>query len=113
MKRIIRCVLGGVVVVAIVAVLAKRNSSLPGQNLPTADNSTPLDNRGPSGSATPPVITNAATANSKSKFGINPYAGALREPGTSKRSWDLSFMREHQRAAVGDAIEFELTDGKI
>src|SRR6478736_10128691 len=46
------------------------------------------------------------------KVGINPYAGALKEPGKSKRSWDAGFMKTQQQAAAGDAIEFELTEGR-
>jgi hypothetical protein len=49
-----------------------------------------------------------------SKFGIvNPYAAALKVPGKSKRAWDVSFMKTHQHAAAGDAIEFELTGGRM
>jgi len=44
---------------------------------------------------------------------INPYAGALREPGKSKRAWEVSFLKTHQHATAGDAIEFELTEGRI
>jgi len=48
------------------------------------------------------------------RFGtVNPYAGALRVPGKSKRAWDVSFMKSHQQAAAGDAIEFELTAGRM
>jgi len=47
-----------------------------------------------------------------SKIGINPYAGALKEPGKSKRAWDVGFMKAHQQATTGDAIEFELTEGR-
>jgi hypothetical protein len=54
----------------------------------------------------------ASSGGAKSKFGINPYAGALKEPGKSKRSWDVGFMKSHQSAETGDAIEFELTEGR-
>src|SRR5689334_11131605 len=43
----------------------------------------------------------------------NPYAGALLEPGKSKRAWDANFLKTLQNAKSGDAIRFELTDGKM
>lgn len=58
------------------------------------------------------VAASAPSEAGKSKFGINPYAGALKEPGKSKRSWDVGFMKSQQSAATGDAIEFELTEGR-
>src|SRR6478736_629749 len=45
--------------------------------------------------------------------GFNPYASALKTPGKSKRAWDVSFMEAHQNAVAGEAIEFELTDGRV
>ena len=44
---------------------------------------------------------------------VNPYAAALREPGKSKRAWDLDFLKQHQDASIGQTIRFELTDGQI
>lgn len=44
---------------------------------------------------------------------VNPYASALREPGKSKRSWDANFLKSFSNAAAGDAIQFELTDGRV
>jgi len=44
---------------------------------------------------------------------VNPYAGALIEPGKSKRAWDAGFIKTLQNAKSGDAIRFELTEGKM
>lgn len=44
---------------------------------------------------------------------FNPYAGAIKTPGKSKRAWDLHFMAAHQHAQAGEAIEFELTEGRM
>ncbi len=44
---------------------------------------------------------------------VNPYAGALREPGKSKRPWDPGFLTSLQNAASGDPIQFELTEGRV
>jgi len=41
----------------------------------------------------------------------NPYAGALREPGKSKRTWDAAYIRNFKDAKNGDAVQFELTNG--
>lgn len=41
----------------------------------------------------------------------NPYAGALKEPGKSKRAWDGAFLERHAAATAGEAIGFELTEG--
>jgi hypothetical protein len=43
----------------------------------------------------------------------NPYASALREPGKSKRAWDLDFLKRRPTAADGEAIRFELTEGRM
>lgn len=43
---------------------------------------------------------------------LNPYAGALRKPGKSRRAWDVGFMSAQQQAVAGDAIEFELSEGR-
>src|SRR2546426_2881287 len=59
-------------------------------------------------------LTSVRAGGTASKFGlINPYAAALKVPGKSKRAWDLDFMKTHQHAAAGDAIEFELTGGRL
>jgi len=42
---------------------------------------------------------------------VNPYAAALREQGKSKRAWPADFLQQQDKAAVGDAIQFELTGG--
>ncbi len=62
--------------------------------------------------ATPGTVAPASgtVANTVS---FNPYAPSLREPGKSKRAWDTGFMAAHQSVAAGDAIEFELTEGRI
>lgn len=44
---------------------------------------------------------------------INPYEPSLNVPGKSKRAWDVGFMKMHQQAATGEAIEFELTEGRM
>ena len=44
---------------------------------------------------------------------INPYAGALREPGKSKREWDVNFLKTLGDLKTGQPIQFELTDGRI
>jgi hypothetical protein len=43
--------------------------------------------------------------------GVNPYAGALREPGKSKRAWDPEFIKQFRNAASNAPIQFELTGG--
>ncbi|MEO6034410.1 MAG: LamG-like jellyroll fold domain-containing protein [Verrucomicrobiota bacterium] len=51
---------------------------------------------------------------SASEFDLktNPYAGALRAPGKSKREWDAGFLTQFQGAADGTPIRFELTQGR-
>lgn len=44
---------------------------------------------------------------------VNPYAGALREPGQSKRAWDADFLKGFATAQSGDPIRFELTAGRM
>lgn len=44
---------------------------------------------------------------------VNPYAGALREPGKSKRAWNANFLRDLGNPAGGDLIQFELTGGRM
>jgi hypothetical protein len=114
MKRVILSVLG-IVVVAAVAVMLFRTGPPP-----STESHTSKDRAGQvvrSSSATPETSsslpsTNAPSDAGKLKLGINPYGGALREPGKSKRGWDVDFMKSHQQAAAGDAIEFELTAGR-
>jgi hypothetical protein len=66
-----------------------------------------------------PASTNSAAhaANQpgahESSPGGNPYAAALREPGKSKRAWDLDFLKRRPNAADGEAIRFELTEGRM
>ncbi len=43
---------------------------------------------------------------------VNPYAGALREPGKSKRAWDAGFLTQLPSLTEGDPIRFELTGGR-
>ncbi|HEY5909345.1 MAG TPA: cadherin domain-containing protein [Verrucomicrobiae bacterium] len=43
---------------------------------------------------------------------VNPYAGALREPGKAKRAWDPQFLIRYQGAVSNAPIRFELTDGQ-
>ena len=45
--------------------------------------------------------------------GLNPYAAALREPGKSKRAWDLDFLKRRQKVSGGEKIDFELTEGRM
>src|ERR1035437_6498298 len=33
---------------------------------------------------------------------INPYAGGLREPGKSKRAWDVGFIENFQQEKTGN-----------
>ncbi len=44
---------------------------------------------------------------------VNPYAAGLRSPGRSKRSWDENFLRGFEQVNSGDAIRFELTEGRV
>jgi hypothetical protein len=45
----------------------------------------------------------------ESDLAVNPYAGALREPGKSKRAWDPEFIKQFRNAASNAPIQFELT----
>ena len=47
----------------------------------------------------------------ESDLAANPYAGALREPGKSRRAWDPEFIKQFQNAASNAPIQFELTGG--
>jgi len=66
-----------------------------------------------------PPATNAASQTNElirrveSDLAINPYAGALREPGKSKRLWETNFFARFQNPQDGDAIRFELTAGRV
>ena len=62
---------------------------------------------------TNPVSTVQQTLPRESNLGANPYAAALREPGKSKRAWDLDFLKRHQTALAGQEIQFELTEGRM
>ncbi len=52
-----------------------------------------------------------ATPSQGAQTAVNPYAGALREPGKAKRAWDPQFIRQFQNAASNAPIQFELTAG--
>jgi hypothetical protein len=56
--------------------------------------------------------TVAATNSPEFNMAINPYAGALREPGKSKRAWDAGFLQTLGNVSEGQPISFELTGGK-
>ncbi|HEU5124798.1 MAG TPA: LamG-like jellyroll fold domain-containing protein [Verrucomicrobiae bacterium] len=66
-----------------------------------------------------PAKSNSVSATASSQVSrefdltVNPYAGGLREPGKSKRAWDVNFLNEHRDSAVGDPIQFELTEGQM
>lgn len=115
MKRVVLWVLGIVVVAAVTVMLFRTGSPSSTGNSASKDQvgQVATNNSAAPVTATSLPDTNALSVAEKSKVGINPYAGALREPGKSKRSWDVSFMKAHQQAAAGDAIEFELTEGKV
>lgn len=57
--------------------------------------------------------TAAATNTAEFNMAINPYAGALREPGKSKRAWDAGFLQMLGNVSEGQPISFELTGGKM
>ena len=44
---------------------------------------------------------------------VNPYASALRQPGTSRRPWDVGFLRGLTGAPSNAPIHFELTEGVL
>ncbi|MFO1512920.1 MAG: LamG-like jellyroll fold domain-containing protein [Verrucomicrobiota bacterium] len=113
-KRVVLSVLGLVVVAAVVVMLFRTGSAPSTKGL--ASNG-PAGQVGQNRSAVPMTSSSLPSTNAPSnavgsKLGINPYAGALREPGKSKRNWDMNFMKAHQPAAAGEAIEFELTEGR-
>lgn len=61
---------------------------------------------------TPGLSPSAKPAQSrKSELAVNPYVGALREPGKSKRAWDPEFIKQFRNAASNAPIRFELTGG--
>src|SRR6516225_19443 len=77
-------------------------------------------NNQPAKSLSPPATKTNAPPIAKSHpntreldITVNPYADALLEPGKSKRSWDANFIKTLQNASSGDAIRFELTEGKM
>jgi len=59
------------------------------------------------------VAASAAQGTREFDLAVNPYAAGLREPGKSKRAWDADFLQQHNAAAAGDPIEFELTGGVL
>ncbi len=44
---------------------------------------------------------------------VNPYAGGLREPGKSKRTWDAGFIGTFKNTPAESSVRFELTDGAM
>lgn len=82
----------------------------------------------PSHSAAPTAVSTAASATAPATqisgpvaasdsrqfhLKVNPYAGGLKVPGKSKREWDVNFLKEHEDAAAGQPIHFELTQGEL
>ena len=67
----------------------------------------------PTPSPSPAVVTSATNAAISREFdlAVNPYAGALRGPGRSKRAWAGDFFQRHTNVATNDPIQFELTGG--
>jgi hypothetical protein len=65
----------------------------------------------PGGNAATSPIAQGTNVAREFDLAINPYAAGLREPGKSKRAWDVRFLEQHRSAAVGDPIQFELTAG--
>src|SRR5262249_17923906 len=63
----------------------------------------PAAGKKPAGPHPPSAITNTPTG-TEFDLNRNPYAGALREPGKAKRSWDPGFLTQFQNAAAGDPI---------
>jgi len=75
--------------------------------------STALPSQAAVASNRPSIAASGQGTNISREFDIhvNPYAAGLREPGRSRRAWEVDFLERHQSVAVGDPIEFELTDG--
>jgi hypothetical protein len=61
--------------------------------------------------ATTPIVRQPAAP--QTNWSANPYAAALREPGKSKRTWEMNFLTRFQQASDGDPIQFELTEGRM
>ncbi|MGC3960738.1 MAG: putative Ig domain-containing protein [Verrucomicrobiota bacterium] len=113
MKRLILSVLAIVVTVGGIALLFRADQTSFTKRNTQTDAEQVADKVSPVAAGSNIVVDAKAPPQSgPSKFGINPYAGALKEPGKSKRSWDVGFMKGQQQTAVGDAIQFELTEGK-
>lgn len=104
-------VMAGIVGIAVLLFRAGQNRSTDGSTNASVEPDTKNVSL-PAANSNAVVSGNTLAEAGKSKFGINPYAGALREPGKSKRSWDTGFMKMQLLAAAGDAIEFELTEGR-
>src|SRR6478736_352409 len=113
MKRLTLSVLAIAVMVGGIALLfwAGRSSSTEGNTNAAVEQ---VANKVSQASAGSNIVADAKgqPKSRQPKFGINPYASALREPGKSKRSWDLDFMKAQQQVTTGAAIEFELTEGR-
>src|SRR6266850_1702734 len=69
------------------------------------------------GATTNPTAVNLASVPSQKSrefdSNVNPYAGALKEPGKFRRAWDANFIKQFQNGQSGDPIRFELSDGRI
>ncbi len=83
-------------------VIAQRGQAVPNPTRPAASGGTNLVSNVPN-----------LPRSRGSDPGTNPYAAALREPGKSKRAWDLDFLKQLPNAADGQAIRFELTEGRM
>jgi len=59
------------------------------------------------------LISGGTNTSREFDLAVNPYAGALREPGQSKRAWETNFLAVHNAVRTGDAIRFELTEGAM
>ncbi|MDB6079328.1 MAG: hypothetical protein JWO82_3075, partial [Akkermansiaceae bacterium] len=55
----------------------------------------------------------AAAISREMDIKVNPYAGALREPGKSRREWDAAYLQTFRQAKAGDPVRFELTGGAM
>lgn len=60
-----------------------------------------------------PTNASALSVEPPQKTPRNPYASALKAPGNSKRAWDVNYLKSLQQAKQGDAVEFELTEGRV
>ncbi|HEX5218778.1 MAG TPA: LamG-like jellyroll fold domain-containing protein [Verrucomicrobiae bacterium] len=117
MKRHVRVVLGLIILAAISFTLFRPGNSPQAARL-QADEKTdaaqsPSSSFTSSSSPASLAGTNGAPVAPATNRVINPYAGALKVPGKSKRAWDTEFIAQFQNARDGDAIRFELTEGRM